>query len=134
VKWVDNFLMGVLARVGRGRTPPTIQRKMTPTYRCFTAERSPLIDRQARVPGMRQNGRNARPVSQGEGYADLLRKHHQMVDEETGKVVDKDEKGRGFAISKGRYVEIDEDELESALGAPLACHRKQFECCCVVRQ
>jgi Ku protein len=26
---------------------------------------------------------------------------------------DKDEKGRGYEISKGRYVEIDEDELEA---------------------
>ena len=37
----------------------------------------------------------------------------QMVDEETGKVVDKDEKGRGYEVSKGHYVEIDEDELEA---------------------
>lgn len=32
----------------------------------------------------------------------------QMVDEQTGRVVDKDHKGRGYEISKGRYVEIDE--------------------------
>jgi DNA end-binding protein Ku len=34
-----------------------------------------------------------------------------MVDEETGKVVEKDEKGRGYEVRKGHYVEIDEDEL-----------------------
>jgi non-homologous end joining protein Ku len=31
-----------------------------------------------------------------------------MVDEQTGRVVDKDHKGRGCEISKGRYVEIEE--------------------------
>jgi Ku protein len=36
-----------------------------------------------------------------------------MVDEETGKVVDKEHKGRGYELSKGRYVEIDEDELQA---------------------
>ena len=37
----------------------------------------------------------------------------QMVDEATGRVVDKDEKGRGYELSKGRYVLIDEDELDA---------------------
>jgi DNA end-binding protein Ku len=37
----------------------------------------------------------------------------QMVDERTGRVVDKGHKGRGYELSKGRYVEIDEDELEA---------------------
>jgi DNA end-binding protein Ku len=41
------------------------------------------------------------------------RLRQQMVDEETGKVVDKDDKGRGYELSKGRYVEIEEDELEA---------------------
>ena len=41
------------------------------------------------------------------------RVREQMVDEETGKVVDKDEKGRGYEASKGHYVEIDQDELEA---------------------
>jgi Ku protein len=36
-----------------------------------------------------------------------------MVDERTGRAVDKDHKGRGYELSKGRYVEIDEDELEA---------------------
>ena len=36
-----------------------------------------------------------------------------MVDEQTGRVVDKEHKGRGYELSKGRYVEIDEDELEA---------------------
>jgi DNA end-binding protein Ku len=37
----------------------------------------------------------------------------QLVDEQTGRVVDKDHKGRGYELSKGRYVEIDEEELEA---------------------
>ena len=39
------------------------------------------------------------------------RLRQQMVDEETGKVVDKEDKGRGYELSKGRYVEIEEEEL-----------------------
>ena len=41
------------------------------------------------------------------------RLRQQMIDEETGKVVDKDDKARGYELSKGRYVEIEEDELEA---------------------
>jgi DNA end-binding protein Ku len=41
------------------------------------------------------------------------RLRQQMVDETTGDVVDSDQKGRGYELSKGRYVEIDEDELKS---------------------
>jgi DNA end-binding protein Ku len=41
------------------------------------------------------------------------RLRQQMVDEATGKVVDKDEKGRGYELNKGRYVEIDEGELKA---------------------
>ncbi len=41
------------------------------------------------------------------------RLRQQMVDEETGEVVDKEDKTRGYELSKGRYVEIDEDELEA---------------------
>src|ERR1700744_4008607 len=37
----------------------------------------------------------------------------QMVDERTGRVVDSDHKGKGYELSKGRYVEIDEQELEA---------------------
>jgi DNA end-binding protein Ku len=37
----------------------------------------------------------------------------QMVDEQTGRVVDKEHKGRGYELSKGRYVQIEEDELEA---------------------
>ena len=37
----------------------------------------------------------------------------QMVDEQTGRVVDKEHKGRGYELSKGKYVEIDQDELEA---------------------
>ena len=41
------------------------------------------------------------------------RLRQQMVDEETGKVVEKSQKGRGYELSKGNYVEIDEDELDA---------------------
>jgi DNA end-binding protein Ku len=41
------------------------------------------------------------------------RLRQQMVDEQTGKVVDKEHKGRGYELSKGSYVEIDEDELQA---------------------
>jgi DNA end-binding protein Ku len=41
------------------------------------------------------------------------RLRQQMVDAETGRVVDTEHKGRGYELSKGRYVEIDEDELQA---------------------
>ena len=41
------------------------------------------------------------------------RLRQQMVDEQTGRVVDKDHKGRGYELSKGNYVEIDEEELDA---------------------
>jgi DNA end-binding protein Ku len=41
------------------------------------------------------------------------RLRQQMVDEETGRVVDKDNKGRGYEVAKGRYVEIEEEELDA---------------------
>jgi DNA end-binding protein Ku len=41
------------------------------------------------------------------------RLRQQMVDEETGRVVDTEHKGRGYELSKGKYVEIDEDELKA---------------------
>ena len=41
------------------------------------------------------------------------RLRQQMVDEETGKVVDREHKGRGYEVRRGQYVEIDEDELEA---------------------
>jgi Ku protein len=34
-----------------------------------------------------------------------------MVDEETGDPVDKEHKGRGYEIGKGKYVPVDDDEL-----------------------
>jgi DNA end-binding protein Ku len=40
------------------------------------------------------------------------RLRQQMVDEQTGRVVDTEHKGRGYELSKGRYVPIDEDELK----------------------
>lgn len=36
-----------------------------------------------------------------------------MVDAETGDVVEKDQKVRGYEVSKGEFVEIDKDELEA---------------------
>ena len=41
------------------------------------------------------------------------RLRQQMVDEETGRVVERDQKGRGYELSKGRYVPIEEDELKA---------------------
>jgi DNA end-binding protein Ku len=41
------------------------------------------------------------------------RLRQQMVDEKTGRVADSEHKGRGYELSKGKYVEIDEDELKS---------------------
>ncbi|UFX47245.1 Ku protein [Bradyrhizobium sp. 41S5] len=35
----------------------------------------------------------------------------QMVDAETGDVVEGDQKGRGYEVTKGKYVEIETDEL-----------------------
>lgn len=37
----------------------------------------------------------------------------QMVDSETGEVVEKEQKGRGYEVAKGEYVQIDKDELEA---------------------
>jgi Ku protein len=37
----------------------------------------------------------------------------QMVDSETGDVVEKDEKGRGYELSKGSYVPIKPEELDA---------------------
>src|SRR6201982_63887 len=37
----------------------------------------------------------------------------QMVDEETGDVVESDQKARGYEISKGKYVEIEKEELDA---------------------
>jgi DNA end-binding protein Ku len=41
------------------------------------------------------------------------RLRQQMVDERTGKVVDKDDKGRGYELAKGKYVEVEPEELEA---------------------
>jgi DNA end-binding protein Ku len=34
-----------------------------------------------------------------------------MVDEETGRVVDKENEGRGYELTKGKFVEIEREEL-----------------------
>jgi DNA end-binding protein Ku len=36
----------------------------------------------------------------------------QMIDSETGDVVESDQKGRGYEVSKGEYVEVEKEELE----------------------
>jgi DNA end-binding protein Ku len=41
------------------------------------------------------------------------RLRQQMVDEETGRVVAAEHKGRGYELTKGKYVEIDENELKA---------------------
>src|SRR4029453_11913043 len=41
------------------------------------------------------------------------RLRQQMVDEETGHVVDKEHKGPGYELGNGRYVPIAEDELDA---------------------
>jgi len=41
------------------------------------------------------------------------RLRQQMVDVETGRVVDKDNKGRGYEISKGKFVEIEPEEIKA---------------------
>jgi DNA end-binding protein Ku len=37
----------------------------------------------------------------------------QMVDADTGDVVEGDQKGRGYELSKGKYVEVEKNELEA---------------------
>lgn len=37
----------------------------------------------------------------------------QMVDSETGDVVEREQKGRGYEVSKGEYVPIDKEELDA---------------------
>ena len=41
------------------------------------------------------------------------RLRQQMVDEETGRVVDNDNKGRGYELTKGKFVEIEPQEIEA---------------------
>ena len=41
------------------------------------------------------------------------RLRQQMVDEETGRVVDKEDKGRGYELGNGRYVAIEPEELDA---------------------
>jgi DNA end-binding protein Ku len=41
------------------------------------------------------------------------RLRQQMVDEETGRVVDKENKSRGYELTKGKYVEIEPEEIDA---------------------
>jgi len=54
------------------------------------------------------------------------RLRQQMVDEGTGKMVDKAHKGRGYELTKGRYVQIDEDELAAV--EIESTHTIDFDC------
>ena len=46
----------------------------------------------------------------------------QMVDSETGDVVESDQKGRGYELKKGEYVEIEKEELEAVQIGSGRCH------------
>jgi Ku protein len=37
----------------------------------------------------------------------------QMIDEDTGEVVTKDQKARGYEVRKGKYIEVEKEELEA---------------------
>jgi Ku protein len=37
----------------------------------------------------------------------------QMIDSETGEVVEKEQKGRGYEVNKGEYVPIDKEDIEA---------------------
>jgi DNA end-binding protein Ku len=41
------------------------------------------------------------------------RLRQQMVDEETGRVVDKENKSRGYELSKGKFVEVEAEEIDA---------------------
>jgi Ku protein len=41
------------------------------------------------------------------------RLRQQMVDEKTARVVEKDNKGRGYELTKGKYVEIEPEEIDA---------------------
>src|ERR1700709_980243 len=41
------------------------------------------------------------------------RRKQQMVDSETGDVVESGQKGRGYELKKGEYVEVEKEELEA---------------------
>ena len=51
------------------------------------------------------------------------RLRQQMVDEETGRVVEGDNKGRGYELANGKYVEIEPDELDAVEAGKHAHHR-----------
>jgi DNA end-binding protein Ku len=41
------------------------------------------------------------------------RLRQQMIDEDTGDVVENEQKARGYEVAKGKYVEIEKDELDA---------------------
>jgi Ku protein len=41
------------------------------------------------------------------------RLRQQMVDEETGRAVEPEDKGRGYELTKGKYVEVEPEEIEA---------------------
>jgi DNA end-binding protein Ku len=40
------------------------------------------------------------------------RLRQQMIDEQTGEVVEKEDKGRGYEVSKDQYVQVEDDEID----------------------
>src|SRR5215813_13943926 len=49
------------------------------------------------------------------------RLRQQMVDEVTGKVVDKEDKSRGYEVSKGKYVEVEPEEIKAIASLSPCC-------------
>jgi DNA end-binding protein Ku len=64
----------------------------------------------AAVSGVNIGRQNPLPHDQQETGNRLKQ---QMVDSETGDVVESDQKGRGYELKKGEYVEIEKNELEA---------------------
>ena len=52
----------------------------------------------------------------------------QMVDAETGDVVESDQKGRGYELKKGQYIEIEKEELEAVQIESNSHHRDRQFC------
>ena len=52
----------------------------------------------------------------------------QMIDAETGDVVESDQKGRGYELKKGQYVEIEKEELEGRPDREQSHHRDRQLC------
>jgi DNA end-binding protein Ku len=53
-----------------------------------------------------------RPYWKGYLKLSLVRLRQQMVDEQTGDVVEKEDKGRGYEVSRDQHVPIEDEELD----------------------